>query len=104
MPLLAALLVAGCGDSRPDTRATDGRADGAKVYALYCLGCHGADGRRGEGAMRIVDGKRKPDAEIRGVVENGRNEMPGWKQRLRPDELQAVVEHTQRLEVAPAER
>lgn len=103
-PLLAPLLLAACGNSRPDTRAADGKADGAKVYEIYCAGCHGPDGRRGEGPMRLVDGKRKPTAEIRDVVENGRNEMPGWKRRLHVDELEAVVEHTQRLEATPGAR
>ncbi|MGV3721690.1 MAG: c-type cytochrome [Actinomycetota bacterium] len=104
LPLLTSLLIVGCGASRPDTRTADGKADGVKVYKLYCLGCHGPDGRRGDGPMRIVDGKPKPDAEIQRVVENGRNEMPGWKHRLQADELKAVVEHTQRLEADAAAR
>jgi len=100
--LLAPIFLAACNSDRPNTRAADGKVDGGKVYELYCAGCHGPDGKRGEGPMRLVDGRRKPEAEIRAVVENGRNEMPGWKKRLQAEELSAVVEHTQRLEAPPA--
>jgi mono/diheme cytochrome c family protein len=94
-------LLAACGDSRPNTRTAEGKVVGARVYKVYCSGCHGPDGRRGEGPMRLVDGRRKSDAEIRNVVENGRKEMPGWKRRLQADEVAAVVEHTQQLEADP---
>jgi mono/diheme cytochrome c family protein len=96
--LLPTLLLVSCGPDRPPTRTPEGKADGRLVYELYCVGCHGNDGRRGAGSMQIVNGKPGDPAEIRGVVENGRNDMPAWKQRLAADEVTAVVEHVRSLE------
>ena len=100
---LALLLCAGCGSQRPDTRTADGKADGGKVFRIYCAGCHGEDGRRGRGPMLLVDGTRESLEEIRKVVTEGRNEMPGWERRLPPDELEAVVEYVRQLEAPPAD-
>lgn len=96
--LLPSVLGAGCDGGKPDTRATDGRVDAARVYRLYCTGCHGDTGKRGKGEMVLANGQRPDLAEIRAVVENGRKEMPAWKKRLSPEEITAVVEFVRTLE------
>jgi mono/diheme cytochrome c family protein len=96
--LLSSALGAGCDSGKPDTHAANGQVDAAKVYRLYCTGCHGDTGQRGKGEMVLANGQRPEVAEIRAVVENGRKEMPGWKKRLSPAEIAAVVEFVRTLE------
>jgi mono/diheme cytochrome c family protein len=102
--LVAVFVGAGCDTSRPDTGAAGGGADGGKVYRLYCTGCHGDNGKRGEGEMVIVNGTSASADELRTIVEQGRGKMPGWKKRLRPDEITAVVEFVQRLQAGAGKR
>lgn len=106
LPLLIAFLpvwlaLAGCDGGKPDTHAADGTIDSARVYRLYCLGCHGADGKRGQGEMVLANGQTPDPAKIRSVVENGRGkQMPAWKKRLTPEEITAVVEYVRALEAS----
>lgn len=96
--LLSSVLGAGCDGGKPDTHTTTGRVDAAKVYRLYCTGCHGDTGKRGKGEMVLANGQRPDLGEIRAVIENGRKEMPAWKKRLSPEEITAVVEFVHALE------
>jgi len=96
--VLLSTLGAGCDSGKPDTHTTDGRVDAARVYRLYCTGCHGDDGKRGKGAMVLANGQRPEVSEIRAVVENGRKEMPAWKTRLSSEEITAVIEYVRTLE------
>lgn len=101
LALLSLMLVSsGCGSSRPNTRTADGQVDAARVYNLYCTGCHGDDGKRGEGDMILANGQRPDLDEIRSVIESGRKEMPPWKTRLTPDEISAIVEYVRALEAS----
>jgi mono/diheme cytochrome c family protein len=54
--------------------------------------------------MVIVDGEATPAAELRTLVEEGRGKMPGWKKRLQPEEIEAVLVHVQQLEASASKR
>lgn len=97
--LLLIITTAGCDGGKPNTRAADGTVDAARVYRLYCLGCHGEEGKRGQGEMVLANGQTPDPVETRTVVENGRGkQMPAWKKRLTSDEITAVVEYVRTLE------
>lgn len=97
---LLALLLAGC--TPPDTRAADGKPDGAKIYQVYCTGCHGPDGRRGEPRSHVADDAQTPQADLRAVIERGGDGMPAWKSKLSPAEIDAVIGYIRTLGDKPA--
>ena len=96
--LAAALLAGGCGPKEP----------GARVWARKCAACHG---REGKGDTRFAKGrpytdltddlwKHGGDAEsIRKLIADGdpKSPMPPYRDRLSPDEIDAVTRHVIRL-------
>ena len=89
------LLLAGC--NPPETRRPDGAPDPRATYSLYCAGCHGDDGSKGEPEARLVDAAHKPEPELRAVIETGRGAMPGWRGRLKEDEITVLVHYVRRF-------
>ena len=73
---------------------------GRMVYANNCAPCHGADGGGGVG-LQLNGGRlleQVPDpADQRLLVENGRNQMPGFGEKLSSDEIDAVVRYTREI-------
>lgn len=93
---LMLLLVAGCRPS--ETRTAEGKADGRKLYLQHCAGCHGEDGRRGDPETHAANAARMSEDAVRAVILNGKGQtMPAWKDRLEPDEINAVVEYVRGL-------
>lgn len=88
-----ALLLGVSGCQPPSTRTPEGKADGARVYAVYCQGCHGPDGARGTPSGQLTGAAQRPREELRRVIEKGRRAMPAWEKRLAPDEISAVIDH-----------
>lgn len=101
--LMFALLVA-CGDrstAAPGTPAVPGSeagpravspeavATGGDLYATRCAGCHGVDGSGGPGSPIRDVVRRRGDAEIVGVIQEGTGRMPPV--RLSDAEAAAVV-------------
>ena len=85
------LLLGAC--NRPSIRTASGAPNPAEVYRLYCEGCHGKDGRRGEPAAHLTGVGAKPLVSVLQVITEGRKAMPAWKDRLKPDEIEAVARH-----------
>lgn len=88
--------------------ATEG-ADGAALFTASCAKCHGEDGR---GKTKIgekfrTDGKRMPDlvtstmdrAEVLKVIVDGVPETPmkGYGTKLKPEEIEAIVDFTMKV-------
>ncbi len=73
---------------------------GAEIYAASCAGCHGGDGRgktpkgRQTGAKDFTNPQWQAN-EARGirVITNGKGKMPGFKDKLSPEEIRAVWEY-----------
>ena len=81
-------------------------AQGKKIYAYDCAGCHGATGDgKTEAArdIRIPDLtdpaalKDRTDGEIYYVLKNGRGSMPKEADRVKPDELWDLVNYSRSL-------
>ena len=77
---------------------------GAAVYAQMCSRCHGGDGRgntpkgRAVGASDLTSGAWIPDtARDTRIVIRGKEGMPGFKSRLKPAEIDAVVAYIRRF-------
>ncbi len=73
----------------------EGEADlvnGASVYALACVACHGEVGEGGHGGGIDIR-----DSDVLGpviqVVYEGRNEMPGFSVTLTPEDIRDVSQH-----------
>ena len=93
LALLAVSLPAGCGPSDP----------GERVWARKCAGCHGREGRgKADYAAKfpyvdLTDGKFRHPADrasvLKVVADGGENAspMPPYRDRLSPEELEAVV-------------
>jgi mono/diheme cytochrome c family protein len=83
--------------AHPDAVAAAGGVDGAAIFGQRCAGCHGGDGSGGIGPRlaggRVVSDFPEPQDQI-AVVSNGRGGMPAFGERLKPEEVAAVVEYT----------
>lgn len=70
---------------------------GKTVFLTYCQACHGADGKLGLSGAKDLTLTAKTDAEIREVLQNGKNAMPSYKNTLSEDEIGAVSQFIQSL-------
>lgn len=77
---------------------------GAAVFAQKCARCHGSDGRaqtakgRSVGATDLTSSAWIPDAERdTRIVMRGKESMPGFKSKLKPAEIAAVVSYIRRF-------
>jgi mono/diheme cytochrome c family protein len=78
--------------------------DGAKIYAMSCARCHGADGRAKTGkgkqtnAVDLTGDDWEPnDARDTRIINNGKGKMPGFKKSLKPEEIQSVVAYIRKF-------
>ena len=91
MTLAGALLAGVCLLSAP------AKADVAAAQATFkakCAGCHGADAK-GKEAMKTrdlgsADVQKMSDAEISGIISNGKGKMPAYK-TMTPEQVKDMV-------------
>jgi cytochrome c oxidase subunit II len=94
-----------CASASPEVPlGPDGRADpvlvlGREVYGAQCSSCHGVSGSGGSGvrlAGTVVGSI--PDADDQAtVILDGRGRMPGFRNRLSAEEIEAVVRYTREV-------
>ncbi|HYK00340.1 MAG TPA: cytochrome c [Thermoanaerobaculia bacterium] len=76
-------------------------ADGAATYKAKCASCHGADGKgqspmgkkmnlRDLGSPEV---QKQTDKELYDWTAIGKGKMPGYKDKLSADEINALVKH-----------
>lgn len=74
-------------------------ADGAAIFKSKCAMCHGADGK-GETPMGksmklrdlgSADVQKQTDADLKKIIEDGKNKMPSYKAKLAAGEADALV-------------
>ncbi len=72
--------------------------DGAALYKAKCAMCHGADGSKisahnlqGEGAQKMSD------ADLAGIITNGKPPKMPPSKSLKPEEVSAVVAYVRTL-------
>jgi cytochrome c6 len=98
--LLAAVILA-LGLSVP----ASGDDKSAGTYKTKCAACHGASGKgdspagKSMGVVSFSDPKvaGKSDAELRDVIEKGKNKMPAYGKSLKPEEIQGLVGYIRSL-------
>lgn len=101
----AAILAMAAGVSRAGTGATPAQAaDGKSLYEANCVACHGDDGAgtpTGQALMapdlRSDMVQKATDADLKKQVSGGKNNMPPFKDSLKPEEISAVVAYVRTL-------
>ena len=81
-----------------------------KLFEYHCSTCHGDDGKgtkRGHElkAPNFADANwqaSKKDEELVNSITNGKNKMPRWSEKLKPEEIQALAKYVRKL--APKKR
>jgi cytochrome c6 len=71
----------------------------AGTYKAKCAVCHGATGKgdspagKSMGVVSFSDPAvaGKSDADLRAVIEKGKNKMPAYGKSLKPEEIQGLV-------------
>ncbi|GAN33406.1 MAG: cytochrome c [Candidatus Brocadia sp. AMX2] len=76
-----------------------------KLFEYHCATCHGENGKgtkRGRElkAPDLADSDwqaQKKDEEILNSIINGKNKMPRWSDKLKPEEIQALAGYVRKL-------
>jgi cytochrome c6 len=72
---------------------------GEALYKTKCAVCHGADGK-GETTvgkankirdLGSADVQKQSDADLTGIITNGKNKMPPYGKSLKPDQVKDLV-------------
>jgi len=78
---------------------------GETLYKAKCAVCHGADGK-GETAigktnklraLGSADVQKHSDAELTGIIANGKNKMPGYGKSLKSEQIKELVAYVRAL-------
>ena len=98
MLALAGMLLAGtCLLSAPAKADT---AAGEAMFKAKCAGCHGADGKGKEVMkttdMAAADVQKMSDADLSGIISNGKGKMPAYK-TLTPEQVKDLVSYIRSL-------
>jgi cytochrome c551 len=92
---LAIVATACGGDSGDPAESTAPPAAGsaAEVYSLNCARCHGVELEGGFGPALGAESRAGDldDAELTGIITEGRNTMPGWGDKLSPEQIADLV-------------
>jgi cytochrome c6 len=87
--------------SAQDKEATEGKT----LFQTNCAMCHGPDGAGNTPVgknLHIVDLRSAPvqkntDAQLTSIIENGKNKMPAFKSRLKPEQVKDLVAYVREL-------
>jgi|SRR5215471_1739312 len=79
--------------------------DGATIFKSKCALCHGANGAGDSPtgkALKVKDlrsdeTQKQSDADLSSTIAKGRNKMPAFGERLKPEEIQQVVAYIRQL-------
>ncbi|MBK8340236.1 MAG: cytochrome c [Flavobacteriales bacterium] len=103
-PLFAILGLLAC-SSTPDgtasTSASSGPLDGAKLFQMQCTLCHGRDGKLGLSGAKDLTVSALTREQMLLLVSNGKGAMMPYKSVMRPEEIEAVVDHVRSLRATP---
>ena len=97
LTLVGTLFAGACLLSAPAKADT---AAGEATFKAKCAGCHGADGK-GKEAMKTTDMaaddvQKMSDADLSGVISNGKGKMPAYK-TMTPDQVKDLVSYIRSL-------
>jgi mono/diheme cytochrome c family protein len=89
----------------PSMIAAQNAPDGAALFKAKCAMCHGQDGA-GKTAMgqklnirdlRSTEVQKQSDAELAKFIGQGKGKMPGYDNKISPDDIHAIVSHIRTL-------
>ena len=75
------------------------------VYGQHCAMCHGQDGKADTPVGKAVKApdllsplvQKKTDAELTEIIENGKQKMPSFKAKLKPEQVRDLVAYIRKL-------
>ena len=72
---------------------------GERIYDARCRGCHEATGAKASGpALRgILKSGRRPEADVRDIIIEGKEMMPAFRGRLTPGDLDSLIAYLRTL-------
>lgn len=81
------------------------QAESKALFKSKCVLCHGEDGSGNSPSgkalkakdLRLPETQNKSDAEIADVISKGRNKMPAFGQKLKPEQIQQLVTYIRQL-------
>jgi len=114
LPVSALLLLLACGSCDVERRKSDQelglnaqQAAGRKIYDAECDRCHepySTRGKKGPGLKGVFDhkylslsGLPANDERVSNIIRMGRNEMPGYGQKLSDQEIQDLLAYLHTL-------
>lgn len=102
LPLFAIVLLAcTAGGSTEDPVMADtlpnGSPNGPALFQMHCTLCHGKDGKLGLSGAKDLTLSALTRDEVSTVVAGGKGKMMGYRNMLKPVELDAVVDHVMAL-------
>ena len=76
----------------------------ADLFKSKCAMCHGADGsgsamgkKMGAHDFTAAEVQKMSDAELTEIITNGKNKMPKYADKLKPEEIKGLVAHIRSL-------
>ena len=78
---------------------------GGDLYKSKCAACHGPDGKGdtnmgkklGLKDFASADVQGKSDADLKGVISDGKDKMPSYKGKLSDDQISSLVKYIRSL-------
>ncbi len=85
--------------------STPAAADAAATYKAKCAMCHGADGKGATPAGKSMGAhdfasaeiQKLTDAQLAGIITNGKNKMPAYGKSLKEAEIKDLVTYIRQL-------
>ena len=77
--------------SDPSAANYDQLAHGKAMFEVQCATCHGEDGKAQKSGAKDLSQGERTDEEIRTLIMNGKNAMPGYKDVYSLEEIDALL-------------
>lgn len=79
--------------------------DPKKLFEYRCATCHGKDGKGTKRGLALKSPNfadtnwqaSKKDEELVNSITNGRNKMPPWREKLKPEEIDALAKYVRKF-------
>jgi cytochrome c6 len=86
------------------TLSLSAHAQGADIYKSKCVACHAPDGtgsvvgkKMGAHDFTTADVQKMSDADLTEAITKGKNKMPAYGEKLKPEEIKALVTYIRTL-------
>lgn len=100
--LWAAVLLMACGSAAADDVSEQNPPSAGKmIFNAQCAHCHGRKGDLGLSGAKDLTASTLDRKEVLALVRDGKGAMMGYGSQLKPNELEAVVDHVLTLRQRP---